>query len=101
MLIEAGKKKDKKKKETSKDVTPRDFPGPHGPMISKNPDLGSGPYSQNNGKPYGGVSAGEFIKKQRKRPKGRSAERSAAIINNIEKLSKEFYNRCMNVKKED
>ena len=45
----------------------REWPGPHGPMISKNPDLGSGPYSQNNGKPLGGLSAKEYIKKQRKR----------------------------------
>lgn len=52
-----------------KDVTPREWPGPHGPMISPNPDLGSGPYSQNNGKPYGGKPAGEFIKDQRKKKK--------------------------------
>lgn len=103
MLVEGRKKTKRKKPSKPRDVTPRDYPGPHGPMISKNPDLGSGPYSQNNGKPYGGVSASEFIKKQRRRPKGRAAECKAAddVINNVEKLSIEFYNRCMNVKKED
>lgn len=58
-------KKKKKKKDYGGSV--REWPGPHGPMISSNPDLGSGPYSQNDGIPYGGVSAGKFIKKQRKR----------------------------------
>jgi len=99
-MISNAKKSKKKKDKKPKDVTPREFPGPHGPMISKNPDLGSGPYSQNNGKPYGGIPAGDFIKKWRKRRKGKDAERSAsaADINSIEKLSIEFYNRCMNVK---
>lgn len=55
------------KKKKLDPVIPRDWPGPHGPMISPNPDLGSGPYSQNNGKPYGGLSAKDYIKKQRKR----------------------------------
>lgn len=72
-MAETRRKKKLKKpsKERAKRVdmggTPREWPGPHGPMISKNPDLGSGPYSQNNGKPYGGDSAGNYIKKQRKR----------------------------------
>jgi len=60
---QAGKKKQKK----DEGGQVREWPGPHGPMISKNPDLGSGPYSQNNGLPYGGKPIKDFIKKQRKR----------------------------------
>jgi len=44
-------KKKKKKKDHGGSV--REWPGPHGSMISSNPDLGSGPYSQNDGIPYG------------------------------------------------
>ena len=47
----------------------RHFPGPHGNFISPNYDLGSGPYTQNNGKPYGGLTAKEFIEKKRAKKK--------------------------------
>ena len=55
----------KSKKDTGGTV--RDFPGPYGPMISPNYDLGDGPYSQNNGKPFGGLSVRKYIEKQRKK----------------------------------
>lgn len=60
-------KENNKKEKLDHGGSTRDWPGPHGSMISKNPDLGSGPFSQKDGKPYGGVPAGEFIKKKRKR----------------------------------
>jgi hypothetical protein len=68
------KKPTPKKTKVDHGGEPRSFPGPHGPMISKNPDLGSGPYSQNNGLPYGGESAGKFISKQRKKTKQKAKE---------------------------
>jgi len=57
----------------------RPFPGPHGPMISPNPDLGTGPYSQPNGLPFGGESAGKFIAKKRKKTRKKAREYGQAV----------------------
>ena len=75
--IGINKKAGKKKKDEGGQV--REWPGPHGPMISKNPDLGSGPYSQNNGLPYGGKPIKEYIKKQRKRRYKAKGKKLSAI----------------------
>jgi hypothetical protein len=68
----------------------REWPGPHGPMISPQPDLGSGPYSQNNGKPYGGVSAKKFIAKQRKKRHKTKGKLMAALDDITDYLYKVF-----------
>jgi hypothetical protein len=48
-------------------------------MISPNPDLGTGPYSQPNGLPFGGESAGKFIAKKRKKTRKKAREYGQAV----------------------
>lgn len=73
----------------------RPFPGPHGPMISKNPDLGSGPFSQSNGKPFGGMSVRDWIKKHRKKTKQKAKE-YGQIVANLSELYLKIAKRISN-----
>lgn len=59
----------------------RSFPGPHGPMISKNPDLSHGYYSHPSGKPGGGKSVGEWRKKKDKKRKQKAKEYGKVVAN--------------------